>query len=125
MPQSAAAGRRRSAQRARSARGSVRVAPRPRRGRIRWDRVGRLALLLVLGAVVLSYAAPLRRWFVQRGTASEQAAELRRLQGENAGLKLRARELTRPDAIEREARRLGMVKAGERAYVIENLRGSR
>ena len=99
------------------------VAPR-RTGTIRWDRVGRVALLLVLGAIVLSYAAPLQHWFEQRRTASEHAAELRRLEDENAALKRRAHDLTRPDAIEREARRLGMVKQGERPYVIENLPGS-
>jgi hypothetical protein len=36
-------------------------------------------------------------------------------------LERRAGALTRPDAIEREARRLGMIKRGERPYVIENL----
>jgi hypothetical protein len=31
------------------------------------------------------------------------------------------RSLRDPGALEREARRLGMVRAGERSYVIENL----
>jgi cell division protein FtsB len=87
--------------------------------------VGRVALLGVLGVIVLLYAAPLQHWFEQRRTASEHSAEVQRLEDENAHLQQRARDLTRPDAIEREARRLGMVKAGERAYVIENLPGRR
>jgi cell division protein FtsB len=82
---------------------------------IRWDRVGRAALLAVLGVVLLLYAQPLHHWVVQKRTASEQTAELRALEAEHARLARRARELTRPDAIEREARRLGMVKRGERA----------
>ena len=37
-------------------------------------------------------------------------------------LRARKAELSAPGAIEREARRLGMVKAGERAYIVENVR---
>ena len=98
-----------------------RPAPRAGPSGIRWDRVGRLALLVVLAVIVLFYAAPLQHWFEQKRTASEHAAELQRLEAENARLERRAHALTRPDAIEREARRLGMVERGERPYVIENL----
>jgi cell division protein FtsB len=90
---------------------------------IRWDRVGRAALLLVLAVILLLYASPLKNWLTQRGTAAEHAAEVRALEAENARLKERARALTSAGAIEREARRLGMIKQGERAYVIENLPG--
>ena len=78
-------------------------------------------MLAVLGVILLFYAAPLSHWVEQRRTASDHAAELRRLEEDNATLKHRARDLSRPDAIEREARRLGMIRRGERAYVIENL----
>lgn len=98
-----------------------RPAARPARGGIRWDRVGRLAFIAVLAVIVLFYAAPLQNWFEQRRTAQEHSAELERLEAENVRLERRANALTRPDAIEREARRLGMVKRGERPYVIENL----
>ena len=47
--------------------------------------------------------------------------ELRRLEREHARLKARLDSLRAPDAIEREARRLGMVRRGEQAFVIENL----
>lgn len=98
-----------------------RTSTRPRGASIRWDRVGRAALLLVLAVVVLLYAAPLQRWLTQRETADRHAAEVRRLEAENALLERRAQELVRPQAIEREARRLGMVREGERAYVIQGL----
>jgi cell division protein FtsB len=93
--------------------------PRPAGAGIRWDRLGRVAVLVVLAAIVLLYASPLQQWIEQRRTAGEHAAEVQRLEAEHARLQARARDLARDDAIEREARRLGMVRQGERAYVIE------
>ena len=87
--------------------------------RIRWDRVGRVALLGVLGVILLLYISPVQQWREQSRTAGEQEAELQRLAEDNARLKARARELRRPDAVEREARKLGMVEQGERAFVVE------
>ena len=55
------------------------------------------------------------------GTAGHQQAELQELQREHDELRARLRALKAPGAIEREARRLGMVKVGERSFVIENL----
>jgi cell division protein FtsB len=92
-----------------------------RRSGIRWDRVGRIALLTTLVVIVLSYLSPARQWIQQSGTASHQKQELSNLNQENRGLKRRLRALRDPGALEREARRLGMVRAGERSYVIENL----
>jgi cell division protein FtsB len=95
-------------------------APRRRAG-IRWDRVGRVALLGTLVVILLLYLSPLTRWLQQSGTDRRQHQELRDLQQENRELKRRAATLKTPGALEREARRLGMVRQGERAYVIENL----
>lgn len=93
-----------------------------RRSAIRWDRVGRYALLGTLGIILLLYVSPAKRWIEQSGTAGHQAAELEELEREHEELRTRLRELKEPGAIEREARRLGMVKVGERSYVIENFR---
>jgi cell division protein FtsB len=95
-------------------------APR-RRATIRWDRVGRVALLTTLVVILLLYLSPLKRWFEQSATDGRQHTELRDLQRENRELKRRAATLKSPGALEREARRLGMVRQGERSYVIENL----
>ena len=82
--------------------------------------MGRIALLGMLFAVLLLYISPVKHWLEQSRTADEQRAELQRLEEENTRLKARAGELRRPDAVEREARKLGMVERGERAFVIEN-----
>jgi cell division protein FtsB len=95
--------------------------PRRRRSGIRWDRVGRFALLTTLVVILLLYISPAKHWIQQSRTAGAQNAELRDLADENKELKRRVRALRDPGALEREARRLGMVRQGERAYVIENL----
>jgi cell division protein FtsB len=92
-----------------------------RRSTIRWDRVGRVALLATLGVIMLLYVSPAIHWLEQSRTAGEQRAELRELTAKNRDLKRRVRDLRSPGALEREARRLGMVRQGERSYVIENL----
>lgn len=90
----------------------------PGAGGIRWDRVGRLALLAMLLAIVALYISPVKHWIQQSGTAEHQEQRLDELQRDNARLDSRLRYLKRPDSIDREARRLGMVKRGERAFVV-------
>lgn len=87
---------------------------------IRWDRLGRVALLALLGAILLLYVSPAKHWFEQSRTASAQQEELAHLEAENARLKQRAELLRNPDTLEQEARKLGMVLVGERAFAIEN-----
>ena len=86
---------------------------------IQWHRVGRLALLLTLAAIVLLYIPPVTHWIEQRRTAAHGKAEMQHLQRENDQLRQRMRQLSGPEALEREARRLGMVRRGERPYVVE------
>ena len=92
-----------------------------RHSAIRWDRVGRVALLGTLAVIMVLYISPARHWIEQSRTAGEQNGELRELVAKNRQLKRRVRDLRTAGALEREARRLGMVRRGERAYVIENL----
>jgi cell division protein FtsB len=92
-----------------------------RRSTIRWDRVGRYALLGVLGVILLLYVSPAKHWIEQSGTAGHQQAEIDELESEHARLQARLRALKAPGALEREARRLGMVKVGERSFVVQNL----
>ena len=103
--------------------GRPRVAPRRAGGRglgsgIRWERVGRVALLGVMVTIVLLYIPPVSHWIQQSRTAARGHEQVRELKRERAQLRLRLRELSGPGAVEREARRLGMVKPGERPYVV-------
>jgi hypothetical protein len=96
-----------------------RATSQPRRaGGIRWERVGRLALLGVLGIIVLLYIPPITHWFQQRSTAERSEQQLQELEAERTRLKTRLRELSGPGAVEREARKLGMTRRDERPYVV-------
>ena len=94
-------------------------APSGRVGGIRWDRVGRLALVAMLGVIVLLYISPVKHWIQQSRDRRAPAAAARRARsGRTRGSRAGSSYLKRPDSIDREARRLGMVKRGERAFVV-------
>jgi cell division protein FtsB len=92
------------------------------RSGIRWDRIGRYALLATLFVILLLYISPAKRWIQQSHAAGEQTRQLEQLKTDHARLERRLGQLRDPRALEREARKLGMVRHGERAFVIENLR---
>jgi len=73
----------------------------------------------VLFVILLLYIRPVTHWVQQRNTASHSRQDLEQLQSERAQLQRRLRSLSGPSAIDRGARSMGMVKPGERAYVIE------
>jgi cell division protein FtsB len=93
----------------------------PRQTQIRWDRVGRWALISVLGFVLYLYIGPLASWVATYKEAGHKRSEVAALQAENERLRVRRAGLRDPTALEREARRLGMVKAGEKSYVVEGV----
>jgi cell division protein FtsB len=94
-----------------------------RRTRIRWDRLGRWALIGVFAFVLYLYIGPAARWVTTYRQAKEKRSDVAALQAQNHRLKAQKRSLERSSSLEREARRLGMVKAGEKAYVVEGLPG--
>ena len=91
------------------------------RPQIRWDRIGRIALLLVLLGVLALYVNPARSWWSTKQESAQRGAEVAELERENARLRARRAQLKDPRFLENEARRLGMVKPGERGFVIEGL----
>jgi cell division protein FtsB len=92
---------------------------------IRWDRVGRVALLVVLLGVVALYVGPSISFFQTYREAKARRAEVRQLQTENAKLRARRQALKDPRTLEREARRLGLVKPGERPFIVKGLPGDK
>jgi len=89
--------------------------------RIRWDRLGRWALLFVLALVLYLYIGPTKNWVSTWREAGQKREEVATLRAENERLRERRDALRRQSSLEREARRLGMVKAGERMYIVEGL----
>jgi len=89
--------------------------------RLRWDRLGRVAMLCVLGVLVylyLSAGAALLSTFKEARRDSGQVAALER---QHAALERQHAALTSPGTLVEEARRLGMTRPGEQAYVIAGL----
>ena len=78
-------------------------------------------LVLVLFAVLVSYLNPVINLVDDWRDSKAEKEHFLALQHENARLQERVEALDDPDAAESEARRLGMVGAGERAYVIRGL----
>jgi cell division protein FtsB len=103
-------------------------APRPRpravaggaRG-IRWDRVGRVALLVVLMGVLTLYISPSIHLLETWQESKQRRGEVQQLERQNDALRARRTALRDPRTLEREARRLGLVKPGERAYIVRGL----
>jgi cell division protein FtsB len=87
--------------------------------RIRWDRVGRWALICVFAFVIYLYIGPARTWLSTYGEAKRKRADVAELRAQNERLLERKRQLQRTGAVELEARELGMVKAGEKLYVVK------
>lgn len=88
---------------------------------MRWDRLGRVALTIVLGAILISYLHPLLS-FVHTYRSSGAAKErLHELLVENRQLHARVKASDDPAVVERYARRQGMIEPGERPYVVHGL----
>jgi cell division protein FtsB len=87
--------------------------------RIRWDRVGRWALICVFAFVLYLYVGPARTWVTTYAEAKRKRDDVAQVRAENERLRARRRDLEQAGAVELEARRLGMVKGGEKLYVIK------
>jgi cell division protein FtsB len=101
---------------------SRRAARRTPLRRIRWDRIGRIGLLVVLIVVAGLYVQQALAYLSVRGQAHQQQSLVRNLQRQNSALTRQQSSLRNPATVQREARRLGMVRLGERPYVVTGLR---
>jgi len=86
--------------------------------RVRWDRLGRLAMLgvlVVLAYLYLSAGVHLLSTYRQAHGASAKVAAMER---EHAALQRQHEALGSPGAVEAQARKLGMMKHDERPYIV-------
>jgi len=96
-------------------------AGRPGSGRIRWDRLGRIAFVALVFLILASYVGPLGNLVRSYGLVGQTEAELTEVRSENQLLERQTKHLTSDAVLEREARRQGMVLPGEQAYVVEGV----
>jgi cell division protein FtsB len=87
------------------------------RGRflLRWLAVGVVAFIAFL------YSQPLRSYLSTRDALAQRSAEVRELRAQKLRLERRLAEADTPQAVTREARRLGYVKPGERLFIVKGI----
>src|SRR5689334_4247589 len=97
--------------------------PAARRGasRIHWDRVGRVALTLVLFAVLYSYLNPVIDFVKTYTTTTAARVRLHEAQHENTRLHWRIQHADDPLVLDAKARAQGMVAPGETPIIVHGL----
>ena len=89
--------------------------------RVRWDRVGRLAMLVVLAVLLYLYLSAgihmLSTWRQSRHDSATVVA----MEREHKALVRQRESLGRQGTIEAQARNLGMAKSNERQYIAPGL----
>jgi cell division protein FtsL len=88
---------------------------------VRWDRLARIAMLAVLAVLLYLYISAGVSYLTTWATARHHSAQVSAMERDNLRLRVERASLTRAGTVEAEARRLGMVLPGERAYVLQNL----
>jgi cell division protein FtsB len=91
--------------------------------RVRWERVGRIGLLLVLVVVVGLYVEHALAYVSTRAQANAQQAIVNRLTRQNTALEAYQRSLNNPATIVRDARALGMIRPNEQSFSVTGLPG--
>jgi cell division protein FtsB len=84
-------------------------------------RLRLLWAVATLGAAVYLYYRPLASYVETRGDLVARRAEVEALRAARAQLEARLARSTSLDSIEREARRIGYVKPGERLFVVKGI----
>ena len=87
------------------------------RGRylLRWLAVAVVAFIAFL------YSQPLRSYVSTKDTLAQRTAEVEQLRTQKVRLERRLAEMDTPQAVTREARRLGYVKPGERLFIVKGI----
>ncbi len=99
----------------RSPRKRPRRAARRRPPLVRWLAV---ATILVVG---LLYYRPLKSYLDTKASLEERAAQVRSIRAERDELARQVAESDTPEALARRARRLGLVKPGERLFIVKGI----
>ncbi|HEY5193207.1 MAG TPA: septum formation initiator family protein [Solirubrobacteraceae bacterium] len=89
--------------------------------RVRWDRLGRVAMLGVMVAIAYLYLSAGVRLFSAWGESKHDSAQVRVLEGQNKALQRQHALLASPGTVQAQARRLGMIHPGEQAYIVSGL----
>jgi cell division protein FtsB len=81
----------------------------------------RWAALATLAVVALLYYRPLKSYVETRGALEERQAEVDQLRAKRDELARRLEHVDTPEALARRARKLGLVKPGERLFIVKGI----
>jgi len=87
------------------------------------SRRWRAVLVAAVALVAFFYYRPLRAYLDTRHALHDRRAEVRGLQAQKRRLERRLAVSASPAALEQEARRLGLVKPGERLFIVKGIAG--
>jgi len=96
--------------------------PDAQSGRIQWDRLGRILLVLLVAGLLISYIGPLINLAKTYRSAGATKQELHRVQATNDMLEKRVQHIKGDPVLQREARRQGMTNPGETPYVVNGIK---
>jgi Septum formation initiator len=89
--------------------------------RVRWDRLGRVAMLGVAAVLLYLYLGAAISLYSTLREAHRNSAQVAVLERQNEQLLAQHAALALPSTLVGEARQLGMERPGEQPYVIEGL----
>jgi hypothetical protein len=88
---------------------------------VRWDRLGRIAMLCVMGAIAYLYLSAGVKFLSAWGEAKHNSAQVRTLESQHRQLQAQHRALGSRVTLWQEARELGMARPGEVTYIVRGL----
>lgn len=94
---------------------------RQRRARIGRRRLRVLWMVALVGVTVYLYYRPISSYFETRNELTTTRADVQSLREVRSELDLRLLNFGKTDSLEREARRIGYVKPGERLFVVKGI----
>lgn len=97
------------------------VSARPAMAHIRWDRVGRLAMLAVLVAIAYLYLSAAFSLYSSWRESKRDSAQVAALEREDSLLMRQHAVLVSKGTLQTEARKLGMIRPGDLGYVVSGL----
>jgi cell division protein FtsB len=81
----------------------------------------RWCVLAAAGFIAFLYYQPVSSYFETRSSLEERAAEVRQLREERSRLEARLADSTTVAALSREARRMSLVRPGERLFIVKGV----
>jgi cell division protein FtsL len=89
--------------------------------RVQWNRLGRIAMLGVMMALLFLYLSTGARMFSTWRQSQREHATVARMEQEHRRLVGEHNRLSSQSALEAEARQLSMMRPGEQSYIVGNL----